>query len=51
MKASTLIEIAANKGYSVAKVKSGIYQYSTNGFEWNNISCSWNEFCKLIVSL
>lgn len=51
MKASTLIEIAAKKGYWTAKVKAGIYQYSLNGYEWINVSCSWSEFCKLILSI
>jgi hypothetical protein len=51
MTTAKLIETASNKGYSIARVKSGVYQYSKNGFEWTNINCGWNEFCKIILSL
>lgn len=51
MKAAALIEMARVKGYSVARVKSGVYQYSTNGFEWTNVNCGWAEFCKVVAAL
>jgi hypothetical protein len=51
MTTAQLIQIATNKGYAIAKVKPGIYQYSTNGYEWTNVNCSWSEFVKLIQSL
>lgn len=51
MSAKELIEITANKGYSVSRYKPGVYQYSTNGYEWTRVNCKWNEFVKILKAL
>jgi hypothetical protein len=49
--AKELIEMTAEKGYAVSRYKPGIYQYSTDGFNWTKVNCKWNEFVKIIKSL
>jgi hypothetical protein len=51
MNAATLIETAKKKGYSVARVKSGVYQYSTDGCNWTNVQCTWAGLCKIVKGL
>ena len=51
MSAAQLVEVATKKGYSITRVKSGIYQYSTNGYEWTNVTCNYSQFCKIIKAL
>ena len=49
--AKELIEISMEKGYAVSRYKPGIYQYSTNGYEWTQVKCKWHEFVKILKSL
>jgi hypothetical protein len=51
MSAAKLIELGRVKGYAVARVKSGVYQYSTDGWNWTNVECTYHEFCKIVQSL
>jgi len=49
--AKELIELTIEKGYSVSRYKSGVYQYSTDGYNWTRVECNWNEFVKIIKAL
>lgn len=51
MTASNLIKIASGKKISISRVKSGVYQYSYNVFDWNTFTCKWNDFVNIIKSL
>lgn len=49
--AKQLIELTQEKGYAISRYKPGIYQYSTDGYNWTRVNCKWNEFVKIIKSL
>lgn len=49
--AKQLIEVAKEKGYAVSRYKSGVYQYSTDGYNWTKVFCKWNEFVKILNQL
>jgi len=49
--AKKLIEVATEKGYAVSRYKSGVYQYSTDGYNWIKVSCKWTEFVQILKNL
>jgi hypothetical protein len=51
MKAIELIKIASDKGYSIARLKSNVYQYRKGNEDWKFVYGNWSTFVKTINSI